>query len=112
MQVTIHLSPRMMTLLLFIYIPGQGGVGKSTTLKHIALQWAVDKQEQVRHFEYVYHIALKHVKAGQTITELIVKQHKLEAVGIATQDIQAIINANTQKHVSYPTIGLFDIIYD
>ena len=79
---------------------GQGGVGKSTTLKHIALEWAGDKQQHLERFDYVYHIALKHVKAGQTIPELIVKQHKLKALGVSVHEIQAILEGSTQQHVS------------
>ncbi len=74
-------------------------MGKSTTLKHIALEWAGDKQHLER-FDYVYHIALKHVKAGQTIPELIVKQHKLKALGVSVHEIQAILEGSTQQQVS------------
>ena len=84
----------------FIIYSGQGGVGKSTSLKHIALQWAEDKQPQLQQFDYVYHIALKQVKAGETIPELIVKQHKLKALGITTHEIKAILDDDTQQNVS------------
>ena len=81
-----------------IYL-GQGGVGKSTTLKHIALQWASEKEKQLLKFAFVYHIALKHVKPGQTIPELIVKQHKLQALGVMKQEIQATLDASAQQQV-------------
>ncbi len=80
---------------------GQGGVGKSTTLKHIALQWAGNKEQHLKQYDYVFHIALKHVKAGQTIPELIVKQHKLTGLGVTTQEIQAILEGRTQQQVSF-----------
>ncbi len=75
-------------------------MGKSTTLKHIALQWAGDKQPQLQQFHHVFHIALKHVKAGQTIPQLIVKQHKLEALGITQYEIHYIIECSTRQGVS------------
>ena len=66
----------------------------------MALQWAGDKREQLHQFSYVFHIALKHVKAEQTIPELIVKQHKLKSLGVTTEEIQDIIEGKTEQKVS------------
>ena len=55
---------------------GQGGVGKSTSLKQLALLWANRKSEHLKQFDFVLHIALKSVKNNEPIEEIILKQHK------------------------------------
>ena len=86
-----ELTDLLLILIFDMIVTGQGGVGKSTTLKHIALQWAADKVEQLKRFDYVFHVALKHVKPGDTIEEHIVKQHKLGGYRVTVDEILTIL---------------------
>ena len=59
----------------FKFISGQGGVGKSTSLKHISLAWANGESTQLKQFDFVFHIALKIFKPSQSLEGQIVEQH-------------------------------------
>ncbi len=54
---------------------GAGGVGKSTSLKHISLAWANGESTQLEQFDFVFHAALKFAKGGQSLEEMIIEQH-------------------------------------
>ena len=83
----------------FFINAGQGGVGKSTALKHMALQWADDESEHLKQFDFVFHIALRHVKKDDTIEGLILKQHKLTGMDVQAAEIKAIIDGGTGNMV-------------
>ncbi len=53
--------------------------------------------EQLKRFDYVFHVALKHVKPEDTVEELIVKQHKLGGHGVTTQEILSILTEQKVK---------------
>ena len=55
--------------------------------------------EQLRRFDYVFHVALKHAKPDDTIEELIVKQHKLGGHGVTTQEILTILMEQEVKQL-------------
>ncbi len=82
-----------------VLFTGQGGVGKSTLMKHIALKWA--KKEKMTQYDFIFHISLKLVKPEQTIEQLILKQHKLDGKGVEAKEIKFIINQKiTSANVS------------
>ncbi len=86
-----YLSP----LLLF---QGAGGIGKSTSLKHISLSWANGESEQLKQFDFVFHIALKFVKQNQTLEEMIVEQHKVLKMHKSSQrEIRLVLEGETSK---------------
>ena len=37
-------------------------MGKSTTMKHLAISWADETSEELKKFDFVFHISLKQVK--------------------------------------------------
>ena len=53
-----------------------GGIGKSTATKHLAISWADGTSDELKKFDFVFHIALRYVKKGSgSIEEIIVAQH-------------------------------------
>ncbi len=85
------------TKLFFLY-PGVGGVGKSTSLKQLALLWTNRESEELKQFDIVFHIALKSVKQGESIADVILKQHKgLKRQNVTANDVGNILNDTNQK---------------
>ncbi len=58
-----------------VYISGAGGVGKSTSLKHLSLALANGESIQLKQFDFVFHIALKFAKQNQSLEDIILEQH-------------------------------------
>ncbi len=66
------------SLCIFLHL-GQGGVGKSTSLKQLALLWANRESKELEQFDIVYHIALNSVKKDEALEEIILRQWAEEA---------------------------------
>ncbi len=80
--------------------PGQGGVGKSTSLKQLALLWANRESEELKQFHIVFHIALNSVKMNESLQEIIIKQHKgLTRQNISPADIAVILEREQHQKV-------------
>ena len=45
-------------------------------MKHLALCWADGSTADLRKFHFIFHVALKDVKKGETIEKIIIQQHK------------------------------------
>ena len=51
-------------------------MGKSTAMKHLAISWADGTYEELKKFDFVFHIALRYVKeTAGSIEEIIIAQH-------------------------------------
>ncbi len=82
------------------HYPGQGGVGKSTSLKQLAFFWANRESEELKQFDLVFHIALKLIKTGDIIEDVVLKQHNgLNRQNISPADVAKIIKGETQQKV-------------
>ncbi len=97
--------------------PGVGGIGKSTSLKQLSLLWANRESEELKQFDIVFHIALKSVKQGESLAEVILKQHKgLTRQFVTANDVAKILSDANQKvllmldgHDEYTPGTSFDI---
>ena len=71
-------------------------MGKSTTMKHLALSWADGTEEGLRSkFDFVFHISLKRVRGDQPIEHIIISQHSgLEANRVMPWEITSILENN------------------
>ncbi len=69
----------------FMHCSGQGGVGKSTSLKQLALLWASRQSDELKEFDFMFHVALNSVKRGESLEYLILEQHK----GLGRQNVDA-----------------------
>ena len=75
-------------------LAGQGGIGKSTAMKHLALGWADGTLKELKQFNFMFHIALKDVRGNETIEEIIIKQHKgLKSRKVSPAEIKNIIES-------------------
>ena len=51
-------------------------MGKSTEMKYLAISWADGTSKEMKKFDFVFHIALKHVKKDcGSIEDIIIAQH-------------------------------------
>ncbi len=75
-----------------LHISGIGGIGKSTILKYLALSWA-DGQSDLNKFDFVFHIALKHVNDKSSIANIIINQHAgLSANNVTEKEMVKILS--------------------
>ena len=74
-------------------------------MKHLALGWADDTLDELKQFDFVFHIALKDVRGNQTIEEIIIKQHKgLKSRKVSPTEIKDII----ESYDDFKVLLLFD----
>ncbi len=82
------------------FTSGVGGVGKSTSLKHISLAWANEKSEQLKQFDFVFHVALKLIKDNQTLEDMILEQHAaLKRQASSPQEIRKLLEGKKNQKV-------------
>ena len=74
-------------------------MGKSTEMKHLAISWADGTSEELKKFDFVFHIALKHVKRNSgSIEDIIIAQHsRLKAKKVKPAEIRSILEGDTNK---------------
>ena len=67
-------------------------MGKSTAMKQLALSWADGSADELKEFNFVFHIALKGVKHDKNIEEIIISQHPaLFGNNVQSQEIRSIL---------------------
>ena len=74
-------------------------MGKSTAMKHLAITWADGTGDELKKFDFVFHIALKHVKKNSGfIEDIIIAQHnRLKAKKVKPSEIRSILEGDTSK---------------
>ena len=74
-------------------------MGKSTEMKHLAISWADGTSAELKKFDFVFHIALKHVKKNSGVIEdIIIAQHsRLKAKKVKPAEIRSILEGDTSK---------------
>ena len=74
-------------------------MGKSTAMKHLAISWADGTSEELMKFDFVFHIALKHVKKNSgSIEDIIIAEHsRLKAKKVKPSEIRSILEGDTGK---------------
>ena len=84
-------------LQVFFFHVGQGGIGKSTAMKHIALTWA-DGKDELEKFDFVFHVALKLVRDQRRIADIILQQHAgLLGNGVTASEIKTVLEDPEQR---------------
>ena len=67
-------------------------MGKSTAMKHLAITWADGTAEELKKFDFVFHISLKHVRTNKSLEKIIIEQHNsLEANKVTPAEIKCIL---------------------
>ena len=78
-------------------IIGKNGIGRTTTLKYIALSWALEIMEELKRFDFVFYISMPHVSGDQTVEHCIVEQHcGLKANKVTPEEIRLILDEDNK----------------
>ena len=73
-------------------------MGKTTALKYLAVSWSDGSMDELSEFQFVFHIALKHVEDNSSIENIIISQHGgLEANKIKPEEIRNILQGHTNS---------------
>ena len=74
-------------------ITGKNAIGKTTTLKYIALSWANETMEELKRFDFVFYISMPHVSSHQTVEQCIIEQHSgLKANKVSPEEIRLLLD--------------------
>ena len=78
---------------MFFSLPiAEGGMGKSTAMKHLAITWADATAGELEKFDFVFHISLKRVRTNKSLERIIIEQHNgLEANKVTPAEIKCIL---------------------
>ncbi len=72
---------------------GEGGVGKSSSLGILALQWAQNKHQVVQKFKFTFLILLRDVNSNDSLADIILQQHgRLRSMNVTSHEIETILN--------------------
>ena len=89
-------------MLFIITIAGQGGIGKTTATKYMALNWAEGSSKELENFDFVFHITLKDVTSRKTMAEVIIEQHGfLGGNEVNPEEIKTIIKGHTNHTILF-----------
>ncbi len=88
------------------FIAGEGGVGKTTAMKRLALLWATSEKycieepfqtQQIDKFDFLFYIPLKKIKSDTSLEQIIINEHcelrkKVDSGHLSVNEIAAILN--------------------
>ncbi len=79
---------------------GEGGIGKSSSLALLAMDWVEGNNQLLEQFQCVFLIQLRHTSSNVSLEEEIVKQHKrLKVKKIPPSQIRAMLDGDTDDKV-------------
>ena len=79
-------------MVISVYLVAPGGMGKSTAMKYLAVSWADGTSEELKKFDFVFHISLKHVKDDRSIENVIIAQHNgLKANEVRSEELKIVL---------------------
>ena len=82
------------------WFSAEGGMGKSTEMKHLAISWADGTSKEMKKFDFVFHISLKFVKDDSPIENIIIAQHSsLKRKKVKPCEIRSILENDISKSV-------------
>ena len=69
-------------------------------MKHLALSWAEGNVEDLKKFDFVFHVALKNITSDQSIEQIIVKQHiALTGNNVQPDEIKKLLDVQTRQNI-------------
>ena len=75
-------------------------MGKTTASKHVAITWADDKSEELKKFQFTFHIALKQVKCDTPMENIILEEHcDLKGNNVAPEEIRKILEGQSDGKI-------------
>ncbi len=79
---------------------GEGGIGKSSSLGILALDWAEDTLEAVQQFDFSFHILLRNIDSNLPLEDIIIQQHGLlKNMNVSTAEMKSILNGGTGGNI-------------
>ena len=83
-----------------LHITGEGGIGKTSSLGILALDWAENARPELQQFQFVFLILLRCVDGNDPLEEIIMKQHgRLETEKVLLSEVKAIIQGDTNSNI-------------
>ncbi len=77
---------------MFVSNSGDGGIGKTSSMGFVALDWAENSKQEITIFDFVFLISLRHVDGNQPLESVILQQHgRLKTEGVKISEIKTII---------------------
>ena len=75
-------------------------MGKSTAMKHLAITWADGTSDELKKFDFIFHISLKQVKDNSSIESIIIAQHSgLKANEVTPEEVRSILKGSDNSKV-------------
>ncbi len=86
-------------IFLFIF-SGEGGIGKSSSLGILALDWAENMRPELQQFQFTFLILLRYVEGNEPLEHIIMQQHgRLENQKVSPLEVKAIIQGETKSNI-------------
>ncbi len=80
--------------------PGEGGIGKSSSLGILALDWAENAKPELQQFQFVFLILLRHVEGNEPLEHIIIQQHgRLETERVSPYEVKIILQNETRGNI-------------
>ena len=67
----------------FLFYKGEAGIGKTTFVKKLALDWSNGKIPELLEYDFLFVIPLRDVRDDRSLEELIVQHH----VGLSANEV-------------------------
>ncbi len=84
----------------FVVSSGEGGIGKTSSLGMLALDWAEDARPELQKFQFVFLILLRYVEGNEPLEEIIMQQHgRLETENVSPSEVKAILQGETKNNI-------------
>ncbi len=75
------------------FFSGEGGIGKSSSLGILALDWAENVRPELEQFQFVFLILLRYVEGNEPLEEIIMQQHgRLQNQNVSPSEVKAILD--------------------
>ncbi len=84
----------------YIFFIGEGGIGKTSSLGMVGLDWAEDKWPELKQFQFFFLVLLRYVDGNEPLEEIIMKQHgRLETENVSPSEVRAILHGTTNSNI-------------
>ncbi len=79
---------------------GEGGIGKTSSLGILALDWAENARQELNRFQFVFLILLRHIEGNEPLEHIIMQQHgRLKSQNVSLSEVKAILNGQTNGNI-------------
>ncbi len=79
---------------------GEGGIGKTSSLGILALDWAENMRPELQQYQFVFLVLLRYVEGNEPLETIIMQQHgRLETENVSRSEVKAIIQGETNGNI-------------